>query len=313
MTSGSPRISIVLPTYNGSAYLAESLRSCLDQTRGDFELIVVDDASVDATAPIVAEFATRDPRIRSIRHPINRGLPAALNTGFAASRGAYLTWTSDDNRYTPTALAEMGRALDADPQVAYVYADIEIIDEEGCVIAQERAMEPLELLTGHQGTGLACFLYRRGVYERIGAYAEDLVLAEDYDYWLRMLVARVGMRHLHTPLYQYRRHAQSLTDARRGGAFLAAERALLRRLPEMPWLDHSLRGQAYLYLASLATWRGDSRAALGYTMRALRHAPGHTAAKLGSFVLRRANRASRASPRTPPQTPHAGPSVEQGV
>ena len=302
---GEPYVSIILPAYNGAAYLAESLQSCLDQTFRDFELIVVDDASTDATGAIVAAFAASDPRVRCVRHETNRGLPAALNTGFAASRGAYLTWTSDDNRYLPTALEAMARALDAEPAIAYVYADIELIDEGGAAIGTEAAMEPLELLTGHEGTGIACFLYRRAVYERIGDYAEDLFLAEDYDYWLRVLAAGLAMRHLRATLYQYRRHARSLTDARRGRTFLAAERALLRRLPQMPWLGRSLQGQAYLYLASLAAWRGDARAALGYTLRALPYAPAHTAAKLGAFVRRHAATAS------PIRT--AGPTSQQGV
>jgi GT2 family glycosyltransferase len=305
MPPATPRASIVLPAYNGARYLAESLESCLAQTFGDFELLVVDDASTDETPSIVAAFAARDPRIRCLRHETNRGLPAALNTGFAASRGAYLTWTSDDNRYLPDALAELVRALDDDAQVAFAYADIELLDADGRVVGRERAMEPLDLLTGHEGTGFACFLYRRAVYERIGAYADDLALAEDYDYWLRILAARLGMRHLHRVLYQYRRHAGSLTDVRRGRTFLAAERALLRHLPEMPWLTRSLRGQASLYLASLATWRGDSHVALGYTLRALPDAPARTLARLGAFALRRARRAVRSS--------HARPSLEQGV
>ncbi len=80
---------------------------------------------------------------------------------------------------------------------------------------------------------------------------------------------------------------------------------MLRRLPQMPWLSRSLRGRAYLYLASLAAWRGDARAALGYTLRALPYAPAHTAAKLSTFALRRADLTS--------QTRNAGPSSQQGV
>lgn len=305
--AGSPRVSIVLPTYNGAAYLAESLEGCLAQTYPDFELIAVDDASTDATATILAEYAEHDGRIRVVRHERNRGLPAALNTGFAAARGAYLTWTSDDNRYAPDALAEMVRALEADPAVALVYADIELIDAEGQVRGTESAMEPLELLTGHGGTGLACFLYRRTVYERLGDYAEDLALAEDYDYWLRVLAAGMTMRHLPRTLYQYRRHPRSLTDARRGRTFLAAERALLRHLPEMSTLSRELRGRAHLYLASLATWRGDPRAALGYTLRALPDAPAQTAAQLAAFARRHGRRllgASRSDGAPRPNTGH---------
>lgn len=302
----TPRVSIVLPTYNGAAYLAESIQSCLDQTFSDFELIIVDDASTDETPAIIAKFAARDPRVRSLRHETNQRLPGGLNTGCAAARGEYFTWTSDDNRYLPGALAELVAALDREPSLAHVYADCEVIDEEGRVLSEEQAMEPVQLVTGYDGLGVACFLYRRSVYEQIGSYAADLVLAEDYDYWLRIFAARLPMRHLHRSLYQYRRHARSLTDTQRGRTFLAAERSLLRHLPEMPWLSRDLRGRAYLYLASLATWRGDSRAALRYTLQALPDAPVRTATKLSAFALRRLQRAApRAAVPTAAESVHS--------
>ena len=95
----SPKISVVLPVYNGERYLRESLDSILAQTMGDFELIVVDDCSTDATSVILAEYAVRDSRIRIIRNAENQKLPRSLNIGFAEARGEYLTWTSDDNVY----------------------------------------------------------------------------------------------------------------------------------------------------------------------------------------------------------------------
>src|SRR5438034_11794938 len=101
----STLITIVLPTHNGAKYLRESIESCLGQTYHNLELVVVDDASSDATPDVIAEYS--DPRLISVRHGQNRGLPEALNTGFAHSRGHYLTWTSDDNRYAPEARAEM--------------------------------------------------------------------------------------------------------------------------------------------------------------------------------------------------------------
>src|SRR5215468_4846876 len=105
--SAAPLVSVVLPTYNGSRYLRGAVESVLAQTLADFELIVVDDCSTDATPALVAELAARDPRIIAVRHEANRKLPGALNTGFARARGRYFTWTSDDNLYAPAALARL--------------------------------------------------------------------------------------------------------------------------------------------------------------------------------------------------------------
>src|SRR4051794_6743497 len=109
-TESSPELglaSIVLPTYNGSKYLASAIESCLAQTYRNFELILVDDCSKDATPEIIANYAARDSRVRSIRHETNQHLPGGLNTGHKAARGEFLTWTSDDNLLRPDFLAEM--------------------------------------------------------------------------------------------------------------------------------------------------------------------------------------------------------------
>jgi hypothetical protein len=83
-------VSVILPTYDRAAYLGRSIGSVLAQTYGDFELIVVDDGSRDATADVVGMFA--DPRVRYVRLPANRGLPAARNAGIAHARGALLAF-----------------------------------------------------------------------------------------------------------------------------------------------------------------------------------------------------------------------------
>jgi glycosyltransferase involved in cell wall biosynthesis len=100
----APLVSIILPTYNGSQYLSEAIESCLHQTYENWELILVDDCSTDATPQIIGRYVGRDPRIRSIRHASNKKLPEALNTGHAAAQGEYLMWTSDDNRLLPAAI-----------------------------------------------------------------------------------------------------------------------------------------------------------------------------------------------------------------
>ena len=202
-----PKVSIVLPSYNGARYLRESIDSCLNQTLADLELIIVDDCSMDETPDILKSY--NDPRMLIIRHDVNKKLPGALNTGFAASCGDYLTWTSDDNLYHPNALEVMVQALDSRPDLGLVYSGCRLVDEFGALIRIDMA-EPPELLRQKSVVG-ACFLYRRTVYEQIGDYNADLFRIEDYEYWLR-IAQHCQIAALSDILYDYRVHAGSVTS-----------------------------------------------------------------------------------------------------
>src|SRR3974390_1650594 len=123
-----PSISIILPTYNGAAYIRESLDSCLNQSFQDFELIVVVDGSTDDTEGILHSFSDR--RLRILKQN-NQGLPAALNAGFAQARGGFFSWTSDDNIYLREAMEVMWQYLHDHPDTPMVCTDCLSIEESG--------------------------------------------------------------------------------------------------------------------------------------------------------------------------------------
>ena len=102
-----PKVSIVLPTYNGEDYLRESIESVISQTFTDWELIIVNDCSTDSTPKIAEAYAAKDCRIRVIHNEKNQKLPNSLNIGFESASGDYLTWTSDDNIFHHEALIKM--------------------------------------------------------------------------------------------------------------------------------------------------------------------------------------------------------------
>jgi glycosyltransferase involved in cell wall biosynthesis len=270
-SDAQPLVSIVLPTYNGSRYIREAIESCLQQTYSNWELIVVDDCSVDGTPQIVAEYVARDRRIRSIRHETNKKLPEALNTGHNASKGTYLTWTSDDNRFLPSAIEEMTRYLEEHPTVGVVYTDYVLIDEQGEYLHDFRAQPPSRL--AYMDALGACFLYRREVYQTLGGYDSELFLAEDYEFWLRAY-RHFELAPLHKFLYQYRWHGESLTLSRNQRELRASSERALRR--HLPYLKHSLPAdvaRGWTVCAANAARRGDLVQALTAYLRALRTAP----------------------------------------
>lgn len=108
-----PRVSVIITAYNGAAFLAtHSLPSVLAQSYGDFELIVVDDGSTDATSSVVRAFAERDARVRYVRTE-NRGLAAAMNRGLAESRGEIVAFLEQDDAWLRDKLAKQVALLDA--------------------------------------------------------------------------------------------------------------------------------------------------------------------------------------------------------
>lgn len=266
-----PLVSIVLPTHNGSKFLRESIESCLAQSYSNWELIVVDDASDDDTWAIIQEFEKFDPRITGVKSVVSLRLPGALNKGFSLAGGSYLTWTSDDNRYKPTALAEMVSFLETHPDTHLVYADFSKIDESGDWLSLQsvRSAENLAIRNCVQG----CFLYRRQVYEQIGNYNEALFLVEDWDYWIRVL-KKFKITPLHRDLYDYRVHSGSLTATRKREVADAVEQLLVTHLPGSTCFGAHARARGYLKLRRLASGRRSSLTSIMYLLKALASSPG---------------------------------------
>ena len=122
------RISVVIPVYNHAAYIQHSLDSILSQ-ECDLEVVVVNDGSTDQLETAIAPYLS-DPRVCYVTQE-NQGIAAALNAGFSHTHYPFLTWTSADNAYKPGALPAMRDYLLANPSVGLVYANVELIDEDG--------------------------------------------------------------------------------------------------------------------------------------------------------------------------------------
>jgi glycosyltransferase involved in cell wall biosynthesis len=130
----TPRVSIGLPIYNGEAYVRLAIESLLAQTYTDFELILTDNASTDATEAICREYAAKDARIRYHRMEKNIGGAANHNYTIDTARGEYFKWGAYDDLCEPTFLEKCVEVLDQQPDVVLAYAQVVHIDAEGKVI-----------------------------------------------------------------------------------------------------------------------------------------------------------------------------------
>lgn len=221
-------VSIVLPVFNGDKYLEEAIDSILQQTYQHFELIVINDGSTDNSGLIADHFAKRDNRVRVV-HQENQKLPRSLNNGFSLSKGEYFTWTSHDNILKPNFLERMVSCLSKHPFWEMVYANMDLIDEEGCALIKSNwfsgyqvpkhsehihlPTDTSELNTWPNNFVGGAFLYRKRVNDLLAGYSEAQITREDYDYWMQVN-AFFTLKHVdfRQPIYQYRFHSASLTS-----------------------------------------------------------------------------------------------------
>jgi glycosyltransferase involved in cell wall biosynthesis len=201
-----------MPVHNGLPYLGRAVESILRQTWGEFELLLIDDASTDGSGDFLS--ALEDPRIRLVRHERNLDLVATLNEGLNLARGEYVARMDQDDISLPERLEKQVAFLERHGDVGVVAAGARLID------GADRPGAVLPLLAGH---GLLrwslCFgcpiahagvMLRRSVILELGAYREEAFRCEDYDLWTRA-AERTRLAMIPEVLLHLRRHAASMT------------------------------------------------------------------------------------------------------
>jgi glycosyltransferase involved in cell wall biosynthesis len=206
--NAAPKVSIVIPVYNGVNYLKEAIESALGQTYSQVEVLVVNDGSQDrgATAAVIKSYGER---IRGIEKP-NGGVASALNVGIREMTGDYFSWLSHDDRYLPEKLeVQMERALSLQVPTVF-YSDYETIDAHGKVTGHFRlpsipseAFRPA-LLMGQFLHGCT-LLIPKEAFKVVGMFPESLRTTQDYDLWFRM-AGTVPFVHIGRTLVQARIH-----------------------------------------------------------------------------------------------------------
>jgi len=181
-------VSVIIPTHNRAHLVGRAIDSVLQQTYGDTEVIVVDDASNDDTGKIASTF--QDKRLRYIRHQINRGAPAARNTGITNSQGSFIGLLDDDDEWHPQKLAkQMQKFSEVAEKVGLIYTGHEVRGSDGGLLQtylpEARGDVRLRLLMGTT-IGSPTPLIRRACFEQVGLFDEDLKSCQDWDMWKRI-------------------------------------------------------------------------------------------------------------------------------
>ena len=129
-----PKVSVAMPVYNGERYLAQAIESMLEQTFGDFEFVISDNASSDGTEAICRYYAAADSRIRYVRRTTNIGGPLNFDYVFSLCSGTYVKWTTADDYSDAKFLEKAVAVLDTEPDVVLCFPRTQIVDAAGCPI-----------------------------------------------------------------------------------------------------------------------------------------------------------------------------------
>lgn len=199
-----PRFSVVIPCYNYAHFLPGAVRSATQQPGVDVEVIIVDDASTDASAAVALELAAADERISVLQHGVNRGHIVTYNDGLSRADGDYVVLLSADDELAPGALARAAAVFEQHPEVGLVYGFVEYFgsaDAPTLGAGRERASS---VRSGRRWVRRICrrgrniivnpeAVLRRSVLAEIGGYDPEMPQTGDMDLWLRAAaVSAVG-------------------------------------------------------------------------------------------------------------------------
>ena len=213
----SPRVSVLMPVYNGERYLREAVESILGQTFTDFEFIIVDDGSTDGTKAILGNYT--DSRIVRLENSTNQGLVAALNMGLRAARGEYIARQDADDISALERFSRQNEYLDKHSAISVVGASAYEIDAEG------KRLGILEIPTKEieikwhalfQNPFIhSAVMFRREIVAKLGGYSSlpQALHVEDYELWLRLLWSGFGMANLSSPLIQRRLNTSGVSSS----------------------------------------------------------------------------------------------------
>lgn len=230
-----PKVSVLIPCYNAVHFIGEAIDSILAQTLGDFELIVVDDGSVDDTAALIARYA--DARVRLVRLPENRGVAAARNEAIRHGTGEYFAFLDADDICGPNRLEIQARFLDTHPDIDVVGSAYRSLGKlkvwkapaaHGTVAGEAFFKLPLRMST---------VMLRKSALRGGRIFMNPAFLvSEDHDFVDQLLAAGSRFANLPQALVDYRTHAHNTSNAfaARGIGFAdtVRHRAILRLLPD---------------------------------------------------------------------------------
>ena len=206
----NPIVTVYITNYNYGRYLDKAIKSVLNQSYQNFELIIIDDGSTDHSKDIIIGYE-KLPNVFVI-HQNNKGLNIANNIALNQANGKYIIRLDADDYFDHRALEIMVTTLDKDSDLALVFPDYYEIDDDDNIITQVKRHDfENDVTLFDQPAHGACTMIRRKFLLEIGGYDETFNRQDGYDLWLS-IIDNYHVKNINLPLFNYRRHSSNLTN-----------------------------------------------------------------------------------------------------
>ena len=195
-------ISVVVPCYKQSHFLAENLQSVLDQTFEDWECIIVNDGSPDNTEEIAQEWCRKDHRFKYLKKE-NGGLPSARNAGIALSEGKYILPLDSDDKIHSRYLEKICKAFSENPEVKVVTSRIQLFGASNKELKLPDYSYKKILVRNCFGH---CSAFKKDSWKEVNGYDENMKSFEDWEFWIRILDGNSKVFKIPELMFIYRKH-----------------------------------------------------------------------------------------------------------
>ena len=211
-----PKVSVVIPTYNRANFLPRTIKSVLNQTFQDFELIIVDDCSTDNTQEVVKEFQKKDDRIRYIRLDKNSGAPAhPKNIGIQNAKGEFIAFLDSDDEWLPDKIEKQLELFKKNSRLGFVSCNAFIVDEGQNKKVEYKIPKSNNYFLSLLETDIICscssVMVKKNVLDDVSYFDENFKVSDDWDMWLR-ISEKYDFDFVPKPLFEYYIHGGNVTQ-----------------------------------------------------------------------------------------------------
>jgi glycosyltransferase involved in cell wall biosynthesis len=232
-----PKLSVLMPVYNASAFLQDAIQSVLDQSFIDFEFVIMNDGSTDDSEKIIQSF--QDKRIRYIKNTANLKLIKTLNLGFSLALGKYIARIDADDICLPNRFEKQIAFLEIHPEIGVLGSCASIIDEHNqvmgdCIYPKDHDVIALDLVRYNPMIHPSVMIRTSILKEQTILFDEHFVHTEDYELWTR-LIAKTKFANLPEKLLLYRRHSSQISSVYTSEQLILNKQISVNYLKQIGW------------------------------------------------------------------------------